>query len=248
MQVERYNPRKKTNPLLMGCGCLFVGLMMMGVVVLIALVFFQEPIKVAVLQIAGSTVGLEAVGDVDTVLNSTVQPVPQLENPQPVEDIVLNTGGHSQTLDTSSSDYTVVAGEVNEQPQLQISFDEAGLLAQCQQFTQICSQENSQISNASFDLKPNAVIIRGQFELQPGLWQEAGLVMQVQNENQLSVLGLEVGGSIFAATSPELNALMSEAGTQVNSLLQNLTAQAGGTSYTLSSIIADESNLTLIMR
>jgi hypothetical protein len=80
------------------------------------------------------------------------------------------------------------------------------------------------------------------------LWQEAGLVMQVQNENQLSVLGLEVGGSIFAATSPELNALMSEAGTQVNSLLQNLTAQAGGTSYTLSSIIADESNLTLIMR
>jgi hypothetical protein len=241
MQVERFNPRKKTNPLLMGCGCLFVGLMLSGVAVLVALLFFQEPIKAAVLQ----TVGLEEVGDVDTILNNTAQPVPQLENPQPVEDIVLNAGDYSQTLDTSSSnDYTVVVGEVNEQPQLQISFDEAGLLAQCQQYSPICSSGSSQISNASFDFKPNAVIVRGQFQI-PAV---SGLVVQVQNENRLAVLGLEVAGSIFAPSSPEQVALIEDAAAQVNGLLQNLTAQTGGASYTLSNIIIDETTMTLIMR
>lgn len=242
MQVERFQPRKKTNPFLIACGCLFTGLLLSGVAVLIALVFFRDPIA----SVVASFFGAEVLGDVDTVLEGTVQPVPQLENPQPVDNIVLNAGSYSQTLDNASNDYTVVAGEVNEQPQLQISFDEAGLLAQCQQFTAICSADSSQIRNASFDLKPNALIIRGEFEVLA--WQAAGLVMQVQNESQLAVLGLEIGGSIFAPSSPEQMALLADAGAQINGLLQNLTAQAGGASYSLSSIIADESTLTLIMR
>jgi hypothetical protein len=244
MQVERFQPKKRTNPLLIGCGCLFAGLLLSGMTVLFALVFFQDQIKATLVQVAG----FENLGAVDTVLNSTAQPVPQLENPQAVDSIVLNAGDYSQTLNDSNAGYTVITGDVNEAPQVQIAFDEAGLLAQCQQFTPICSADNPQIRNASFDLKPNAVIIRGQFELQPGFWQDAGLVMQVQNENQLAVLGLEVGGSIFAANTPELDALIADAGVQVNGLLQNMTAQAGGASYTLSSIIADEQTLTLIMR
>jgi hypothetical protein len=241
MQVERYQPRKKTNPLLIACGCLFGGILFLGAAVVVGLLLFAPQIQSFVMEAAG----FEDIGTVDTVLSATAVPVPVLENPQNPENVVLESGSYSQTLDTGGTGYEVVVGENNENTELQISFDEAGLLAQCQQLTPICSNENTQISNAHFDLKPNAVIIRGQFQ---GIPQEAGLVFLVQNDNQLSVLGLEVGGSIFAVTDPSLNAMIDDASLQMNSLLQNLTAQAGGDSYSLSSIIADENTLTLIMR
>lgn len=241
MQVERYQPKKKTNPLLMACGCLFFGIVFLGAAVVVGLLLFAPQIQSLVMEQAG----FEDLGDVDTVLSNTPQPVPVLENPQEVQNVVLEAGGYSQTLSDNSTGYEVVVGENNQSSELQISFDEAGLLAQCQQLTPICSNENSQVRNARFDLKPNAVIIRGEFQ---GIPQEAGLVMLVQNDTELAMLGLEVGGSIFAPTSPDLITLVNEAGTQLNQLLDNLTAQAGGDSYTLSSIIVDENTLTLIMR
>jgi hypothetical protein len=241
MQVERYQPKKKTNPLLIGCGCLFGGIMIMGALVVVALIFFGAQIQCFAMEAAG----FECLGDTNAVLSATPEPVPVLENQQEVSNLVLEAGGYSQTLDTSGAGYEVVVGENNQTPEVQISFDESGLLAQCQQLTPICSNENTQIRNARFDLKPNAVIILGEFQ---GIPQEAGLVFLVQNDTQLSVLGLEVGGSIFAVTSPDLNALIDDASLQMNSLLQNLTAEAGGDTYTLSNIIIDENTLTLIMR
>lgn len=244
MNIKRYEPRKKTNPFLIGCGCLIIGVLILGAGILLSLLLFAPQVQSIVLQVAG----LENLGDVETVLNSTAIPVPRLENPQTVLNVQLQEGDYSQTLTGSGEGYSVLSGEVAGQMQLQISFDETALLAQCRQFSPICANNTTGIRNASFELKPNAVIIQGEFELQANFWQEAALVMQIQNANRLSVLGLEVNGQIYAIQSQELNALINETETQLNQLLQSMSAQSGMESYQLESIITDESRLTLVMR
>ncbi|MEL6308779.1 MAG: hypothetical protein AAFN11_10135 [Chloroflexota bacterium] len=244
MKVERYQPRQRFSTWQIACGCLGIG--SIGIVLTGLLAAFIFPRLPALLAPA---VGLEEVADIDDIFVATEVIVPDLANAQSVPSITLNTGSFSQTLTDASTDYSVVVGESEETlaQQVQVSFTEQGLRSQCQQLTPICSLPGDTIRNASFDFRSGGMVINGEFEVQTGVWQSAGLVVQVTDANTLDIVGVQVGGTVFAPMNTDMSALVNEAESRANALLNQLSATSGIDSYTLQAVVIDESTMTLIL-
>ncbi|MGB7341892.1 MAG: hypothetical protein WBC91_23545 [Phototrophicaceae bacterium] len=246
MKIERYQARKPRQfPWLMSCGCLGVGGLGIVITAIAALIIFPQ-----IADVALSTVGIEAIGNTDEVLSAPIVTVPVLMDTQTVGAVTLSTGSYSQTFNGSGAGYTVVVGDTDDtmQRQMQVTFTEDGLVAQCRILSTICSASGTQMRNATFDLRSGGLIINGEFQLPTGQWQDAGLVVQFTTTNMLDIVGIDIAGRVYAPTAPEFASLINEAESRGNLFIQALSAQAGFDTFNLGAIIADDTTLTFILR
>ena len=248
MKIERYQPRRQRgkSSLLLPCGCLGMGGIGIVITAIVAMTFF--PMLPSLIL---PNFGLEAVGDTSDILNAPVPTLDSLMDTQTVGSVTLDTGSYSQTLSGSGTGYTIVLGDTESdmQRQMQVSFTEAGLVAQCQELTTICSSSSpSGMRNTTFDLRAGGMVINAEFEVQTGVWQSAGLVVQLVNNNQIDVVGVDVGGTVFAPTSTDLGGLVNEAEARGNLFLQQLSARAGIETFNLATIIIDDTTMTMVLR
>lgn len=246
MKIERYQPRRQgTSPVLLGCGCLGLGGIGIVITAIVAMTIFPMLPSLVL-----SNFGLQEIGDTSEILNAPVPTIPALMDVQTVGSVTLNTGSYSQTLSGAGTGYSIVIGDTESemQRQMQVSFTEAGLLEQCQEISSICSTTGDRMRNASFDLRAGGLVINAEFEVSAGIWQSAGLVVQLDSSNQINIVGVEIAGSVFAPTSTDLGNLVNEAETRGNLFLQQLSANAGIENFNLATVIIDDTTLTLILR
>lgn len=246
MKIERYQTgRKKTSPLLLGCGCLGVGGIGIVITALVAMAIFPMLPSLVL-----SNFGLEEIGDTEEILNAPVPTIPALMDVQTVGSVTLNTGSYSQTFDGSGSGVSIIIGDTESemQRQMQVSFSEAGILNQCLEISTICSSTGDRMRNATFDLRAGGMVINAEFEVSAGIWQSAGLVVQLTSANQLDIVGVEIGGTVFAPTTTELANLVNEAESRGNLFMQQLSANAGIENFSLATVILDDTTMTLIFR
>jgi len=247
MKIERYQPgRRQPSLMLITCGCLGFGGIGIAIVAGLAMLIF--PLLPGMVL---SNFGLEEIGDTSDILNQAVPTIPALMDAQTVGSVTLSTGSYSQTFEGGGTGVSIIIGDTEDtmQLQMQVTFTEDGLLQQCRDLTAICttSGENG-IRNASFDLRPGGMVINGEFELQSGIWQNAGLVVQVDGDNRLDIVGVQIGGSVFAPRSTELSNIVNQAETQANLFVEQMSARAGINSFDLGAIVIDDNTMTLIMR
>lgn len=228
MRVERYQarPRRRSSS---GCGCLlltFSGLILAG----IAFVFFIIPILPAVaMRVAGFQPIAVSLND----SNPKQPPVVQL--PQSLSQITINAGslgqrtitqtaGTSLQIGTSDTGTTVVQAIVTEN----------GITDLCQQYTQVCSSTGSPLRNARVDLQNNHLIMSGDAYIDRiGAWQSLSVVMGVDTTNRVSIIGVDIGGTLFSVPDGDFASIVSQVEQTANQTLQNLSIQANGTSYGL---------------
>ncbi|MEM9952653.1 MAG: hypothetical protein AAF846_13690 [Chloroflexota bacterium] len=246
MKIERYQSNQRDGSRwLLGCGCL--GVISLGAVssVIIAFLFIPS-LRETVLDV----VGVEALGSTDEILSNPMPTISPLMDIQTVGQVTLSTGSYSQTFSGSGEGYSVVIGDTQDtmQRQMQITFTEAGLLTQCRQLSTICTTSGEQVRNASFDLRPSGMVINGEFQLPTGQWQSAGMVVQIQSNTTIDIVGVEIGNQVFAPTNSDFSALISEAESRGNLFLQALVARAGVDEFSLASVSVNDNSLTVIMR
>ncbi|MGJ3240978.1 MAG: hypothetical protein ACFE0Q_19875 [Anaerolineae bacterium] len=245
MKIERYQPRSGTRSFWrLTCGCLSVGAL--GIVLTaLAVMTFLPTISDVIL----SNIGLEVVGETDDIFNQPAPTVPVLENPRIVETLTLRGSTYAQTLTGEGIGYTVTLGESEGTSQIQIEYSEDGLLAQCRSLTPFCTSTNDEIiRNANFDLRPSGAVINGEFELSNGIWQPAGLVMQVSASNQMQIIGVEIGNRVYAPTDTDLSALVDQVEANTNAILRDFSVQTGPDTFLLREVLIDNGILTLILR
>ncbi len=245
MRIERQTRRSSLNPTYLACGCLTV---LIGGGLFLALVgIFVLP--GLILQLGG----FESRGSTAALFEEvTPPPTVEIENASTgSSDVVIDLGRFgTETLNNNLYDYTVVTGNTSSGAQIAtVSFDEANLLALCRQRSDICGPSNPQFRNARFDLKPGGAIVHGEILVpQIGLWQNAGIVLNLVNNRRLQVAGVDIGGSLYAVPPNEFSNVVSEVERIGNETLDQMIVQAGGTQYNLDTVLIDESNLTLVLR
>jgi hypothetical protein len=246
MKIKRINPQKRKNTLALGCGCL-TGLAVMGAALIAVAVLLIIP---ALPNAALQSAGFEHVGDTDTVFaEATPQPPPTLEAIQsPPETVVIQAGGVGQQTIENVDTYDIQLGTVNGQNTLQMTFNESDLLVLCQQYSDACSANGQRIRNVRFDLRTGGMVVYGDVLIeQLQIWQNVGVVMRLTSDNRLAVSGVDIGGQLYAAPPNEIGATIGEIESIANTVLQQLTAQAGGENFVLQSIYSDDSILVVTM-
>lgn len=246
MRIERQTRRSALSLPVMACGCLAV-LVGGGILAAILGVFLLPGI---VLQLSG----FQSRGSTEALFESiTPLPTVQIVSQEPTPaSAVINLGQFgSQPLNNNLYNYTLATGSTaSGQRAAALTFDENGLFALCQQRSDVCGPTNPRFRNARIDLRPGGAVINGEvFVPQIGLWQSAGLVVQLTSDNRsLTVAGIDVGGSLYSTPPNEFRDLITEIERQGNAALQQLALEAGGSIYSLSGVSIDHNTLTLILQ
>ncbi|MBZ0295873.1 MAG: hypothetical protein K8L99_25160 [Anaerolineae bacterium] len=244
MRIERQVRRSNLSLPMLACGCLTV-LLGGGIILVLAGLVFLPGI---ILQFTG----FQSQGSTEAIFETiTPEPTVVVENPQPTPaGAVVNLGQYgTETLNNRLYDYTIVTGSTSSGQQLAtLTFDENSLETICQQRSDICGPNNPRFRNAVIDLKPGGAIVNGEVYVQQvGIWQRVGIVMRLTN-NQLTIAGVDVGGTLYTVPPNEFSDLISEVERVGNEAIQQLAVEAGGTSYTLVQIQVTETALTLVMQ
>jgi hypothetical protein len=130
---------------------------------------------------------------------------------------------------------------------MQIRSDEISLLNLCREFTTICESGNDTVRNASFDLRPGGVVVNADLYVpQLNAWQRVGVVMTFSGR-QVRVSGVDMNGQLYTAPPGEIGSRINDIEAEANRLLTQIQVSAGGSSYTLHEIYADEQTLTLLL-
>jgi len=229
-----------------GCGCLGVTFVM-SILTLITIAVLIFTLPTLVLRIAG----LEAQGDTETVF-AEATPVPTLafeatqRPPQQVSVSVPRT----QSFNVDVQSVPVKLGTDNANTDVaQVRLDEAEILSLCQQYTDFCTSGSEIIRNAQVDLRAQGAIINAQLQIpETGIWQDVGIVVQVINGTQIDIMGLDVGGTLYAPQSGEVLRLFTEAEQLANEYLRTGTIAVGSQQFRLQSIQVDDNTLAVTFR
>lgn len=254
MQVQRYRPvRRSDNRALWVAGCL-VTLGFCGIALLLGIVLGAAVFPGLVLQMAG----FRPAGETSQVFPTAAATLPAVAAPATVQpqEIIISAGQFGQqSLGELSAPVEIVTGSMADSqtgmvdPVLQAVFDENALLSLCYEYSVICNPTGDSVRNARFDLRSGGVIVNGEVLLPgAGIWQPVGVVLRQSGAAQLDVMGVDLNGTLYSTPPGELSALVAEAETTVNAILRQLTAQTGGTTYTLSEVHFSEEQVTLILR
>jgi hypothetical protein len=244
MRIERYQSRQKGFN--RGCGCLVIAA---GAVALLALTLLL--IAPVLPGIALQVAGFEAVGDTDEAFRDAPTPLPpaQLDAVTVPGEIIVSAGtGQSRAVAGRTAAYEVVVGESGTRQIAQATFSENGLVDLCRQYSNFCGAQGDPVRNASIDLKPGGGIVYADIRVEGLGWQRVGVVLRVNDFNRLEVVGVDIDGTLYAAPPGNIGQIINEAESTANNVLNQLTMQAGGEQYRLSQVIADEQNLTLVLR
>lgn len=247
-------PRRRRSSLLpFACGC-FATFGVLFVIVIIGGVLLLP-------QIISSVTGLTPQGQTSAQFDQVVvQPTPVLQNLSEPEQVTVDLGAFGQQTLTNNNpqlyDFTLGTGAGGEQV-FTAGFTEAGLMQICQQRSTICSTNSTdpRFRNARIDLKPGGGIVYIDTTL-PELGNvllPAGVVLRWDAPSRRAVVaGVDIAGNFFAPDSQQmpqaLASTVSEIERQMNDLIQQLAVEAGGGRYTLSDVIVDETNLTVVLR
>ncbi|MDX1993094.1 MAG: hypothetical protein SF029_11925 [bacterium] len=248
MQIQRPSASRRPPGWMIGGGCALVGSLL--VVMLCAGLYAFGILTPLILQVAG----LDRIGDTNTVFNEAeIPPTPVVENAVNPPRVTLNLGEYGQeTIDVNPADYTVSVGNTNAgTPIARASFTEAGLLQICNQRSTVCSGTDGRFRNASIDLRPGGAVVYADVNLTSGFWQRIGVVLQLDgSRTRFSVVGVDIDGVLYnpASAPGEIGGSIDEIERTGNDILQQVALETGGQSYTLTEVIIDDANLTLVMQ
>lgn len=244
--------RRRRNPLLaVGCGCLLV-LGASVLTILAAIVILRPNLSGIAAQIAG----LRSEGETAQVFEA-VTPAPTLEliNPMQPADISLNLGDYGvRQLDPNSNLYDFTLGELPTGGQAAVAtFSEAGLMEICRAQSALCSDQSPdpRIRNPRIDLRPGGAVVYVDVTLPElgNITQTAGIVLRLDaTRRQFEFAGVDLNGGLFAVPPESFGTTISDFETRGNELLRQLSVQAGGGFYTLSEVLIDDQNLTVVLQ
>lgn len=204
--------------------------------------------------LAARVVGLQPVGSTDGVFDQSARPTPALVMPAalPASRVLIQAGSlGSQPLNVTQPGVAVALGGAasGQTDTLRVILDETALVSICQQYSSVCGPGDDLIRNVTFDLRPGGIIAAGDVLLpQTGIWQRVGVVFRLSGADMLTVMGVDIQGTLYTTPPGELAALVDEAERTVNEALRQLTIQAGGGVYALRELYVDDTYLTLLLR
>lgn len=248
MQIERYRPGQGIQRQPTATGCLILIAVLVLVVFFMGFVLFPHLPGFALL-----VAGFEPVGEVDTVFNEapTAIPMTELQNITAPDQIMVDVGSLGmQQFDGSSTAYTVEIGMATDSgaaETMHVTIDEDGLLQLCNQYSDICGTTNSLVRNARFDLRPGGAVVNAEVFTEQVGWQAVGIVIQLDETDRVDVVGVDIGGTLYALPDGQIGDMAAEIEQRANQALREATVQAGGGSFRLSDIIIDDRVLTLIL-
>lgn len=242
-------PRRRRSSLLpLTCGCLATFGFLIVITVVAGIVFLP--------QIISGVTGLTPQGSTSELFDQViVQPTPALQNASDPGQVTVDLGGYGQQTISSSPqlyDFTLGTGAGGEQV-VTAAFTEAGLMQICQQRSTICSPNSTdpRFRNARIDLRPSGAIVYLDTTL-PELGSvalPAGVVLRWDAPaRRVRVAGVDIGGTLYTTPPEALGETVGLIEQQMNDLIQQVAVQAGGGRYTLSDVIIDNNNLTVVMR
>lgn len=243
-------PRRRRSSLLpFACGCLATFGVLFAIVIIGGILLFP--------QIVSTVTGLTPQGQTSALFDQVVvQPTPALQNLSEPQQVTVDLGAFGQqTLSNNNPqlyDFTLGTGAGGEQV-FTAGFTEAGLMQICQQRSTICSPASTdpRFRNARIDLKPGGGIVYIDTTL-PELGNvplPAGVVLRWDAPSRRAVVaGVDIGGVLYTTPPQAIGETVAEIERQMNDLIQQLAVEAGGGRYTLSDVIVDESNLTVVLR
>ena len=246
--IHRYNARR-TNYAQWGCGCLLVGgfVALLGFLVLYAI---WPNLTGAAVQLAGA----DRLGETSSVFqNVSIPPTAVVQNPTNPQQVTVDLGqygGGTINLDQVASDF-VTGSSDSGQPIARASFTEADLMAICVQRSDTCREGNEHFRNLALDLRPGGAVIYADVNVGGLAWQRVGGVLRLDNSRTyLQIAGIDINGGLYDYTTlpPEISARVDEIATLGNDVLRQMAVQAGGTNYSLSEIIIDDTTLTVILQ
>jgi len=248
-QVKRGQGRSNG---LMGCVTIFIAL----IGILLAGGLFLVP---RLPQIALRAGGFESLGDTEQVVeqmaaeSAVVAAAPAITGNQNVSSALIVDAGPlgRRSLTTNSPSVAIQIGQsAGGTALMQASVNEDDLLDLCKQYSPYCQANGTPLRNATVDLRPGGLIIRGEF-LVPTLniWQRAGVVIRLRDgSNRVEVTGVDLDGQLFAAPPDGFGELVVEMEQTANQVLQQLTVQAEGQSFRLDNIFIDDATATMTLR
>lgn len=253
-QARSVRPQRHSG----GCGRWVLGcfgvLLIFGVIMVVLAVILWPRLP----NIMASVVGLSEVGRTqDLFAQATPVPAVALENAEVPDQVVVDMGnyGGEQRLTTDNGLYEVVVGsDVSSGADTAlVTFDEAGLLAVCQQRSPICNNTDSRFQNISFDLQPGGIVIYADANLQQqvgfNLQQRLGLALRLDaSRTQFEFAGIDVNGQLYNINLPEFADEIARLERDGNALMHDVSVSAGDGQYSLSEVIADDTTLTLVLR
>ncbi len=255
MQVQRVQRRPSRGITLMGCLAAFGGCALLtGAAACAAVFIFRDALVGVGLQAAG----FESEGRTEAIFEQAEAPTPLPQIVQPVSppSVSVSAGSYGQhTIQNNQGVQVSVGQDEAGQNLATVTSTESDMMNLCRQYSTVCTPQGAvesgyAIRNARIDLKPGGAIVYA--EAQPpgmGIWQQAGIVMQVNDAGTgLVVRGVDVNGLLFSSPPPELAVLVDEAESAINDGIRQLAINAQGENYDLQSIAIDDSTMTLLLR
>lgn len=203
-------------------------------------------------RLAMQAVGFSEQGATDAVFAGvTPQPTTQIFNITQPEQVTINLGEYGiSELPGSSDAYTASVGQDSAGVQTAIvAVDENGLYQEiCRRDNTICSGANSQYQLTRVDFRPGGAVIYANINLS-GFTQQIGAVLRIDSSGrQFEVMGIDVGGTLFAAPNNDIAQILEDIELRGNDALSQFTIQANDRQYFLANMIADDNFLTLVMQ
>lgn len=245
MKVERYQPRKRSKLPMLACGVL-TGFMMIALCGLILLLVLPR-----LPDLAMSVAGFQRAGETSSLFVDPVPTLAPLTSSAPLSStLIIQAGSYGQQPIDPTSSLNVQIGTGSDGTQeVRVSLTESDLVALCQQISTICTTAGDPVRGATFDLKSGGMILYGDFYIEAaGIFQRAGVVLRINEFNQFTIAGVDLNGSLYTNPPEAIAGLISEAERTANDILRQFVIQADAAVYSLRSLYADETTLTLLLR
>jgi hypothetical protein len=200
--------------------------------------------------LAAQTAGMSAAGSLDGAFAVPPIPPPVLTNAtQPDAITVMLADYGSQTIVPQAVPLTVAVGTTDDGGQaVSVSISERDLLALCQQRSDLCALD-PRFQNPTVDLRPGGAVIYGDVTLAAlgGLQQRIGIATRLEG-NRLNMIGVDIGGTLYTNPPTQFAESINNLEQLGTELLQRLSLQADGQTFTLNAVHIDETMVTLILR
>lgn len=237
------------------CGC-FAAALVLGAAALVVGFVLLRP---RLLDVAVQVAGLQQQGEIAQVFAPPPQPLalPVLADAYRPETVTFQLPDRQESFDTLSVGAQAEIGSTGSGQAAVVTMDEAALLNLCRERSGICRNEDPRLQNVRVDLRPGALVIYGDLQLEQlnafGLnGQTLGVVLRVDaSGRQLAFAGVDIGGLFYAGRPsgiPQLVDLLDQGQARLNEALAAFTMQTGASALALSEIQLGESAASLIFR